>query len=129
MSQTSELQCCAPQSEQSNTHIVVQPRVDILESADAWLLRAEMPGVDEAHADVQLERQVLTISGVADLKEPEGYQRQYGTFRSRRYERSFRLPDAISRSGIEATVQHGVLTVRMPKAQEAQPTKITVKGS
>jgi HSP20 family molecular chaperone IbpA len=107
----------------------LQPRVDILESAEAWLLRAEMPGVDEAHADVQLERQVLTITGSADLLEPEGYQRQYGTFRPRRYERSFRLPEAINRSGIEATVQHGVLSVRLPKAQEAQPTKIAVKGS
>lgn len=129
MSQVSELQCCAPESAASSDPVVLQPRVDILESAEAWLLRAEMPGVDEAHADVQLERQVLTITGSADLLEPEGYQRQYGTFRPRRYERSFRLPEAINRSGIEATVQHGVLSVRLPKAQEAQPTKIAVKGS
>jgi HSP20 family protein len=129
MTQTTELNCCEPNSECQTAQLTVQPRVDIMESSDAWLLRAEMPGVDEAHADVQLERQVLTISGTAELHEPAGFQRQYGTFRSRRYERSFRMPEAIDRGGISASVQHGVLSVRVPKAQEAQPTKISVKGA
>ena len=132
MSQTAELQCCepcTPSEQEQTTHQLVQPRVDILESADAWLLRAEMPGVDEGHADVSFERHVLTISGTADLTEPEGFQRQFGSFRPRRYERSFRLPETIDRSGMEATVQHGVLTVRIPKAEEAQPVKIAVKGA
>ncbi|MCA9053905.1 MAG: Hsp20/alpha crystallin family protein [Planctomycetaceae bacterium] len=128
MSQSAELKCCESQVEEGRTDQVVQPRVDILESADAWLLRADMPGVDETHAEVSLERQVLTISGTAELREPEGSARQFGTFHPRRYERSFRMPETIDRGGLEATVQHGVLTVRIPKAAEAQPVKVAVKG-
>ncbi|MFV0442224.1 MAG: Hsp20/alpha crystallin family protein [Planctomycetaceae bacterium] len=120
--------CCHSAAEETTESVVLQPRVDILESADAWLLRAEMPGVDESHAEVELERQVLKIAGQAELSEPDGFQRQFGTFRPRRYERTFRLPEAIDRSGVEATVQHGILTVRIPKAQEAQPTKVVVKS-
>ncbi len=108
--------------------VVVTPRVDVYESADGWVLRAEMPGVDETHAEVSLEMQTLTIAGHVDRLEPEGYQRQFGQFRPRRYERAFKLPAAIDRAGLEATVRHGVLTVRIPKAREAQPTKITVRG-
>ena len=129
MSQSAGLRCCEPQLEEKQTGQVIQPRVDILESGDAWLLRAEMPGVDEHHAAVSLERQVLTISGAAELREPEGFERQFGSFGPRRYERSFRMPETIDRSGLEATVQHGVLTVRIPKAAEAQPVKIAVKGA
>jgi HSP20 family molecular chaperone IbpA len=103
--------------------------VDIVESADAWILRAEMPGVDEEHAEVTLELQTLTIAGTVELREPEGYQRQFGSFRPRRYERTFRLPASIDRAGLDANVRHGVLTVRIPKAREAQPTRIVVRGS
>lgn len=138
MPQTHELSnCCGSQNacetsvqnDSSTTPVTVQPRTDILESADAWLLRAEMPGVDEAHAEVSLEVQTLTIAGTAELKEPEGFDRQFGAFRPRRYERSFRLPAAIDRAGLDASVKHGVLTVRIPKAREAQPTKIAVRGA
>lgn len=128
MTETTEREGCSPPVESTTECAAVQPRVDILESTEAWLLCAEMPGVDESHVEVELERQVLRISGVAELHEPAGFQRQHGTFRSRRFERTFRLPDAIDRSRVEATVQHGVLTVRIPKAQEAQPTKVPVKG-
>ena len=100
MSQTSELTCCEAQPQKTSqarsepSYLVVQPRVDVVESAEAWILRADMPGVDSAHADVSLERSVLAISGVAELREPEGFERRFGTFRPRRYERSFRLPEA-----------------------------------
>lgn len=128
MSQTTELQRHQTQAATESSPLAVQPRVDILESSEAWLLRAEMPGVDKEHAEVTFERQVLTIAGTTELHEPEGFERQFGTFRPRRYERSFRLPETSDRTGIDASMQHGVLTVRIPKAQEAQPVKITVNG-
>lgn len=132
MSATTELK---PQDTQEVTngpqavHTTVRPRVDLLESPEAWILRAEMPGVDDQHVDVMLERNVLTISGVAELQEPEGFERQFGEFRPRRYERSFRLPDEIDRRGIDASVQHGVLSLRIPKGKEAQPQRISVRSA
>jgi HSP20 family molecular chaperone IbpA len=136
MTDTKELQCCEPQGQtiaasqvEAVRPVVLHPRVDVLETSDAWLLRAEMPGVDEGHAEVSLELQTLTIAGTAEMSEPEGYRRQFGAFRPRRYERSFRLPADIDRSGLEATLRHGVLSVRIPKAPEAQPTKVPVRGA
>lgn len=134
MSQCSELQTVAStessaEQRPNGEYFVLRPRIDLLESADAWLLQAEMPGVDEQHAEVTMEQQVLTIGGHVELREPEGYSRQYGEFRPRRYERSFRLPEQVERSRIEASMRHGVLSVRIPKAPEAQPTKIMVKGA
>jgi HSP20 family protein len=135
MSATTELKNCETQTASSccdapsQQLALVRPRVDLLESGDAWLLRAELPGVDEQHAEVTLERNVLTIAGTTELSEPEGFERQYGEFRPRRYERAFRLPDEIERDKIEATVQHGVLSLRIPKAQAAQPARIAVRGA
>jgi HSP20 family protein len=118
--------CC--ETNAASEYAVCRPAVDLLESNDAWLLRAEMPGVNESRADVTLERQVLTISGTTEARDPEGYSRQYGEFRPRRYERSFRVPSEVDAAGIEASVEHGVLTVRIPKAPTVQPTKVTVKA-
>ena len=109
--------------------IKVRPRVDLFESDDAWLLRAAMPGVDEHNVDVSLEKDVMTIKGKSTLEEPDGFQRQYGEFGIYEYERSFRLPDDIDRDGIDASITHGMLMVRIPKAKEALPQKITVKGA
>jgi HSP20 family protein len=134
MSQTAELQKTQSNHVQTASRsdvslVVLRPRIDLLESADAWMLRAEMPGVDEKHAEVSVEQHILTIAGTAEFCEPEGFDRQYGEFRARRYERSFRLPEEVDRSQIEASMRHGVLTVRIPKAPEAQPTKIVVRGA
>ena len=112
-----------------NTCVKLRPKVDLLESADTWLLHAAMPGVDERGAEVSLERDVLTIRGQGSVSEPEGFERQYGEFRVREYERSFRLPEEIDRENLDASVRHGVLTVTIPKAKAAQPTKVTVRGA
>ncbi|MEZ6065513.1 MAG: Hsp20/alpha crystallin family protein [Planctomycetaceae bacterium] len=122
---------CQPQSggvEANPTYLASRPAVDLHESQEGWLLRAEMPGVDENHVEVTLERQVLTIVGTTSVRDPAGYDRQYGEFRARRYERSFRVPVEIDRDRIEAEMRHGLLTVRIPKAAAAQPTRVVVKG-
>ena len=127
MSQTTEIQRSEPAT--SPQSVLIRPRVDLMESADGWTLRAEMPGVDEQHVEVTLERQVLSVAGTTEVADPQGLERKYGEFRPRRYERAFRLPDEVERSGLEAVMHHGVLTVHIPKAKAAQPTRITVKGA
>jgi HSP20 family protein len=106
----------------------IRPRADIYEVQDAWLIVLEMPGVDESGADVSLEKGVLTVTGEVAAFAIEGYEPQYGGLSARRFERSFRLPDEVDTSAIEAEAKAGLLRVRLPKAEAALPTKVTVKA-
>jgi HSP20 family protein len=106
----------------------VRPRADIYEVNDAWVVALEMPGVDESGADVSLEKGVLTVTGEVAAFATEGYEPQYGGLSARRFERSFRLPDEVDTTAIEAEVKAGILRLRLPKAATALPTKVTVKA-
>lgn len=103
-------------------------KFDVKETDDAYLLRADLPGVKKDDLDVTLDKGVLTISGKRDeesTKEGETYhvyERSYGSFT-----RSFRLPDLASGEGIDADLSNGVLEVTIPKRAEAKPTKIELK--
>ncbi len=107
--------------------IQLTPRADVWEADDAFVLAIEMPGVGDADADLTLERNVLTVRGVARAHLAEGLRPALGDCRPRQFERSFRLSDAIDGQQLEATVKDGVLTVRMPKAQHAVARKIAVR--
>jgi HSP20 family protein len=103
------------------------PRADIYETDDAIFVVADMPGVDESSLDITLENNVLTINGYVAPKAPEGYSLVYSEYREGDYVRSFRLSDEIDRSGIEATLNDGVLSLTLPKVKEARTRKIAVK--
>ena len=105
---------------------VFSPRVDVSETTEAVILVADMPGVDETSVSVDLDKNVLTVAGRFGLHTPEGYTLMYQEYGSGNYERSFTLGNEIDRSGIEAKVKDGVLRLTLPKAQEAQPRRITV---
>ncbi len=102
-------------------------RFDVKEIKDAYVLKADMPGVKEEDLDISLNGNLLTIHGKreAEAKE-EGEQyyaveRSYGTF-----SRSFSLPDSVDGEHVTADLRNGVLTVHVPKRPEAQPKKIAI---
>ncbi len=103
------------------------PRADIYETDDAIFVVADMPGVDESSLDITLENNVLTINGYVEPTPQEGYSLVYSEYREGDYVRSFRLSDEIDRSGIEATLKDGVLSLTLPKVKEARMRKIAVK--
>jgi HSP20 family protein len=106
------------------------PKFDVKENKNAYVLRADVPGVKEEDIDLSLNGNLLTVSGKRDderREEGEQYysvERSYGTF-----SRSFSLPDGIDASAISADLKSGVLTVQIPKRPEAQPRKITLSKS
>lgn len=112
--------------ERARNRTVYQPSVDIIETQDAVMVLAEMPGVDESETDVTLEKNVLTIQGTVRPVEIEGFSPVYAEYGIGDYERSFKLSDEIDRDGIEATVRDGVLRLILPKVKEAMPQKIAV---
>jgi HSP20 family protein len=104
------------------------PAFEVKETHDAFVVRADLPGVDEKDLDVSLHAGVLTVTGNRQAEERiEGesyalYERQFGSF-----SRSFSLPDMADSERIEAKLEHGVLTLTIGKKAEAKPRKIAVK--
>lgn len=107
---------------------VYRPATDVYERDDALVVVADMPGVSEKDVEIDLDDDVLTLSGRAEHVEPEGYDALYGEFVPGVYERVFTLTEDVNREGIKATMKNGVLRVVLPKSEKARPRKITVQA-
>jgi HSP20 family protein len=105
------------------------PAVDVVEKDGAFVLKAEVPGLSPDQIDVQIENNVLSVRGVRRYENEEergGYrrvERSYGSF-----SRSFVLPEGTNPDDIEAKVEHGILSVTIPKVKTAAARKVEVKG-
>ncbi len=103
------------------------PSVDIYETENNVVLKAELPEIDEKDIDIKLEDNILTIKGERKLEnetEKENYyrmERSYGAF-----SRSFSIPSRVDQNNVSATCRDGVLKVTMPKNKEAQQKKIPI---
>jgi len=105
------------------------PAVSVAETADELIFSVELPGMSEEDVNIEIENDVLTISGEKTEQRTEGeeersyhvWERSYGSFR-----RSFTLPRAVNHAEANATFEKGVLEVRLPKAQEAKGRRIEI---
>jgi HSP20 family molecular chaperone IbpA len=102
------------------------PVTDIFETDQALSLIVEMPGVKKENVDVQVENDVLTISGRIDFSNYEGLQPVYTEYNVGDYARSFQLSSKVDQWKIEAQLKDGVMTLVLPKAEKAKPRKIAV---
>jgi HSP20 family molecular chaperone IbpA len=105
---------------------VFVPTTDIFETEQALTLVAEMPGVDKAKVDVSVEDGVLTIQGQIDFSKYEGLRPVYTEYNIGHYRRVFTLSNRIDQNNISAEMKDGVLTLVLPKAEEAKPRRINV---
>lgn len=103
------------------------PPVDIVESKDAILLTADMPGVEEKNVHVTLEKGVLTVLGEIEPVSVKDRKLAYEEYEIGDFERSFTLSDEIDPDRIEATLKNGVLRLVLPKTEAARAKKIPVK--
>jgi HSP20 family protein len=103
------------------------PHVDILESKEAYVLRAEVPGMKREDLNVEVEENTLTLSGE---KKPEplshGVEYQHVERVSGKFSRAFTLPETADRNGIKASYRDGILEIRVPKAEAAKPQRIEI---
>jgi HSP20 family molecular chaperone IbpA len=104
------------------------PRVDIYETKEALFLIADMPGVDEKTVDVELEKNILTISGRVENGKVKDHSLVFSEYEVGDYERSFTVSDAIDREKIKAMVNQGVLRLELPKAEKVKPKKIAINA-
>jgi len=104
------------------------PRVDIYETKEAIFLIADMPGIDDKTVDVELEKNILTISGRVENGKIKDYNLVFSEYEVGDYERTFTLSDEIDRDKIKATVKQGVLRLELPKAEKVKPKKIAINA-
>lgn len=103
------------------------PAVDIQETDDGYRLQVELPGLSKDDVQITLENNVLRLSGERKFEKEtkkENYhriERTYGTF-----SRSFALPTQVSSDKVEATFKDGVLSILVPKAEQAKPRRISI---
>ena len=102
------------------------PGADIFEAEHALSVVLEMPGVDKSNVDVSIEARVLIVEGRVDFSKYEGMRPVYTEYNVGHYRRTFSLSNKIDQSAIAAEMRDGVLTVTLPKAEEAKPRRIAI---
>lgn len=106
------------------------PAVDIVEAADRFVLRADVPGVDPAGIDVSIDKDILSISGERSAVAGADDAKTRLERATGRFSRRFTLPVAVvDAQGVEARCNHGVLEVVIPKSQAVRARRITVKAA
>jgi HSP20 family protein len=103
------------------------PAMDLVETEDHFVLRADLPGLAEGDVNIEVEDRVLTVSGERKAEHEvskEGYHRVERAFGA--FSRSLTLPEGINPEAVEATFERGVLEVRIPKPEERKPRKVSI---
>ncbi len=103
------------------------PTADIFETEEALAVVLEMPGVDRNNIDVNVDNGVLTIEGRIDFNKYEGLQPVYSEYNIGPFRRSFRISSQVAQDKIKAEMRDGVITLTLPKAEEAKPRRIEVR--
>lgn len=102
------------------------PYTDIYETEDALTVVMDMPGVGRDNLDVTVEKGVLTVEGRIELSNYKGLNPVYTEYNVGHFKRSFSLSNRIDQDNINAHMSDGVLTVVLPKVEEAKPRKIKI---
>ena len=103
------------------------PAMDVVETEDHFVLRADLPGLSESDVNIELEDNVLTIAGERKSgheQRGEGFYRVERAFGS--FSRSLTLPEGVNADAIQANFDNGVLEVRIPKPEQQKPRKVQI---
>jgi HSP20 family protein len=107
---------------------VFRPDVDILERGDAYLIYADLPGVDDKHVRVDLDKGVLSLEADLATAPEEAWEPIHTEYRFGSFHREFRLSEEIDTAGVSASMRDGVLELRLPKTEKHQPRRIAVQA-
>jgi HSP20 family molecular chaperone IbpA len=105
------------------------PPVDVIEDPNGITLFADLPGVPKDKLNLRIEADTLTIEGEVGLAMPEGMQASHAEVQLPRYRRVFALSKELDAEKVSAELRHGVLKLRIPKVEHAQPRKIDIRVS
>ena len=105
------------------------PPVDVFEDSTGITLRTDLPGVPKDKLTLQVEAGTLTIEGEVSIPTPEVMQATYAEVDLPRFRRVFTLSKELDTAKVSAEFKHGVLSIRIPKAEHAQPRRIDISVS
>ena len=105
------------------------PAMDLVESGDEFVLRADLPGLTDDDVNIEVEDRVLTVSGE---RKSEREERKDGYYRLERasgsFSRTLRLPEGIDPDAVKASFENGVLEVRIPKPEQRKPHRVAISA-
>ena len=104
------------------------PPVDIVEDREGITLRADLPGVSREDLSIGIDGDTLTVEGTVRLGESASMEAVYAEVRVAQFKRSFVLGADLDSEKIEAAMKNGVLTLKLPKREQAKPRRIEVKS-
>jgi HSP20 family molecular chaperone IbpA len=105
------------------------PPVDIVEDENGITVKADLPGVSRENLSIRVDGETLTVEGSVALGESQKIEAVYAEIRVARYRRSFVLSRDLDTEHIDASMRNGVLTLRVPKREQAKPRRIPVKAA
>lgn len=105
------------------------PSARLEDSGQAFKVTAYLPGIDPKAVEITATGSTLTLKGERTLQVPEKYSVHRNERSSYKFSRTFEVPAKVDNEKVEASLEHGVLTVTLPKAAEARPKQISVKAS
>ena len=126
---TSRLESGNANKAPDNDAAALVPAVDIIEDENGITLRADLPGVSKENLSIGIDGDNLTIEGRVALGESQRMQPVYAEVRVGRYKRTFVLGRDLDATRIDATVRDGVLTLTVPKSEQAKPRRIAVRAA
>lgn len=103
------------------------PAMDLIEAGEHFVLKADLPGMTENDVNIEVENNVLTLSGERKTEHEDKHEGYYRLERSTgAFSRSLTLPEGIDADGVTATFANGVLEVRIPKPVQAQSRRVQI---
>jgi HSP20 family protein len=117
------------EQESTRPGLVFRPDVDILEQKDAFVVFADLPGVDENSIDVHLEKGTLRLDAQLAILPGTDWKPLHSEYRFGSYHREFRVSEGIDASGVTAKMKNGVLELHLPKSEEHKPRSIPVQAA
>jgi len=101
--------------------------IDVMADNDSFTIKALLPGITPDNLDIQIVNEIVTISGTLDSDRDENANYLLAERPSGRFHRAITLPTPLDPAKVDADLENGVLTLRIPKAEEAKPRSIKVK--
>lgn len=114
------------ENQSQENEAVMMPPVDVIEDSTGITLYADLPGLSKDKLNMQIDADTLTIEGELSLDTPADLQASRIEVNFPRYRRSFTLSKELDTEKVSAEFKQGVLKVRIPKAEHAQPRKIAI---
>ena len=103
------------------------PAMDLIETGEHFVLKADLPGMTEGDVNIEIENNVLTVSGERKTEHEEKHEGYYRLERATgAFARTLTLPEGIDADAVQATFDNGVLEVRIPKPAQPQPRKVQI---